>query len=373
MYGITQNAETLEYGIVMEFAEHGDMRKYLSTNFHSTGWSNKLDIASHIALGLDSIHSSGMVHRDLHSGNILQPFINRVDIGDLGLCQPVNHTATTTEEKKIYGVIPYIPPEVLKGETFTTAGDIYSLGMILWELATGKPPFYDCSHDHILIMAILNGQRPMITFPLIPPLIAEIIVKCWDFNPKNRPTAREVWRKLWKLREVYDEKSKTKRAKVKQFLESDKYVTEILKNDSTTTNPTHIHPGAVYTSRLLTAQMPDFSKGLVYLPEDEYVKEMRSNDSKLIYKREGIESIRIRFWRNLIRQTPLKDQVIGFFYTTYVGIDNYKDGNTFELSDGELHKLTFKAIERIDVEEIVTGTKRVKSFSMKSLWIFQDF
>ncbi|KAG9292745.1 hypothetical protein G9A89_008333 [Geosiphon pyriformis] len=88
-------------------------------------------------------------------------------------------------------------------------------------------------------------------------------------------------------------------------------------------------------------------------PREEYpvpcLLFQQSNDSKLIYKREGIESIRIRFWRNLIRQTPLKDS-IGLFYTTYVGIDNYQDGKTFKLSDGELHKLTFKSIERIDVE-----------------------
>ncbi|KAG9300783.1 hypothetical protein G9A89_023581 [Geosiphon pyriformis] len=158
--GITQNAETLEYGIVMKFARHGDMRKYLSTNFHYTSWSNKFEIAIRIASGLDSIHSSGMVHRDLHSGNILQFDKHLVNIGDLGLCQTTNHEATTTtittEEKKIFGVIPYIPPEVLRGEKFTTAGDIYSLGMLLWELSTGKPPFHDCPHDEILIMAILN-------------------------------------------------------------------------------------------------------------------------------------------------------------------------------------------------------------------------
>ncbi|KAG9305877.1 hypothetical protein G9A89_016529 [Geosiphon pyriformis] len=289
IYGITQNAETLEYGIVMEFAEHGDMRKYLSTNFHSTSWSDKLRIVHQLVIGLDSIHSSGMVHRDLHSGNILQSNTYSVNIGDLGLCQSVNNNEATTrgkatEEKKgIFGVIPYIPPEVLRGEKFTTAGDIYSLGMLLWELATGKPPFHDRSHDHLLIMDILNGQRPEITFPLIPPSIAEIIIKCWDVNPENRPTAKEVDKKLEELWEIYkqylakmstDEVSKTV---CRQFLESQNYIKEMWKNDATTnylttktttTTTTVIHPGAVYTSRLLTAQIVDFSKELVYLPED---------------------------------------------------------------------------------------------------------
>ncbi|KAG9289089.1 hypothetical protein G9A89_022398 [Geosiphon pyriformis] len=89
----------------------------------------------------------------------------------------------------------------------------------------------------------------------------------------------------------------------------------------------------------------------------------RSNDSRLIYKREGIESIRIRFWGN--RKTPLKDPVIGFFYITNVGVDNYQEGNTFELRDGELHKLTFKAIERIDVEGNSHWYKESEKFQHK--------
>ncbi|KAG9306477.1 hypothetical protein G9A89_008413, partial [Geosiphon pyriformis] len=309
IYGITQNAETLEYGIVMPFAELGDMRKYLSTNFHSMSWDGKLRIAGDIAVELKKIHSSGMVHRDLHSGNILQFSRFLTNFVDYGLCQPVKNEATTTkEEKKIYGVIPYIPPEVLRGEKFTLAGDIYSYGMLLWELSTGKPPFYDCKHDHILIMAILNGQRPKITSPLIPPCIAEIIVKCWDPNPKNRPTVEEVRHKIWELQRMYDrfrfknytdeestdekptdevfpdevliymafsyEESKTVSL---QFIESEKYVKEMAESDdSTTTNQstttmttttTRIHPGAVYTSRVLTLQMIQETKELVFLPK----------------------------------------------------------------------------------------------------------
>ncbi|KAG9292732.1 hypothetical protein G9A89_008320 [Geosiphon pyriformis] len=267
IYGITQNAETLEYGIVMELAKHGDMRKFLSTNFHFMNWRDKLMIAFRIAEGLESIHFSGMVHRDLHSGNILQLTNKYINIGDLGLCQSINNEATTTttteratEKKKIYGVIPYIPPEVLRGENFTLAGDIYSCGMLLWELATGKPPFHDRSHDYLLIMDILNGIRPEITSPFIQPSIAEIIVKCWDVNPENRPTAFELGKKFEEF-EVWNS----------EFVESDKYIREMLKKDSTTNySTTRIHPGAVYTSRLLTAQMVDFSKELVYLPENNF-------------------------------------------------------------------------------------------------------
>ncbi|KAG9302806.1 hypothetical protein G9A89_009583 [Geosiphon pyriformis] len=93
--GITQNAETLEYGIVIPFAKLGDMRKYLTTNFHSTSWEIKLNIAHDIAIGLKTIHSSGMVHRNLNSGNILLVLDYYPRIGDLGLYQPTNHQTTT--------------------------------------------------------------------------------------------------------------------------------------------------------------------------------------------------------------------------------------------------------------------------------------
>ncbi|KAG9289273.1 hypothetical protein G9A89_007518 [Geosiphon pyriformis] len=274
IYGITQNAETLEYGIVMEFANHGDLRIYLSTNFHSASWLDKLRIVHGIVNGLEEIHSSGTVHRNLHPGNILlveNLFGCKPRIGDLGLSQPTNpqtttettastsNSETTTSSRTTAAATTTITTTTKTITTITTKTTTdekryMDFGMILWELVTGKPPFHDYSHDNILIMAILNGARPKITFPLIPPSIAEIIKKCWHPNPKNRPTAKEVEKKLEEL-EYIDEEFENEN----QFKESEKYVKEMLKNDSKTT--THIHPGAVYTSRPLILQMMDFSKG----------------------------------------------------------------------------------------------------------------
>ncbi|KAG9298441.1 hypothetical protein G9A89_008705 [Geosiphon pyriformis] len=257
--GITQNSETLDYGIVMEFTKHGDIRKYLSTNFHSTSCKDKLYITWSIASGLEEIHSSDMVHHDLHPCNILLLRNNYLKIGDLGLCQPVNKetnsnneaiiTETATEKKKIYGVIPYIPPEVLRGEKFTEKVEIYSFSMLLWELVTGKPPFHNRSNDHIPIMATLNVQRPKITSPLIPPCYAELIKKCWDVNPKNRPTAVEVWDKLRELRSSCRS----------EFMESDKYLEEQHHN-KLLDNKQQQFIQEQFITGLLTAQMVDFSR-----------------------------------------------------------------------------------------------------------------
>ncbi|KAG9294779.1 hypothetical protein G9A89_004054 [Geosiphon pyriformis] len=168
---ITQNPKTLEYGFVTEFAGNGDMRHYISLNFYSISWVSKLAIAKDIAEGLDW-----------------------AIIGDLGLCQHENDEKT---EKEIFGVIPYIPPEVTKGEKFLTAGDIYSFAILLWELS-GKPPFTDRPHDAGLVIDILNGLRPEIT-SLVPPCIVTIIEMCWNPNPSCRPTAEELMGKLHNL------------------------------------------------------------------------------------------------------------------------------------------------------------------------------
>ena len=113
---------------------------------------------------LESIHRANVVHRDFHSGNILLDLDNQKryqwHIGDLGLSQPADNSISNNE---IYGVIPYIAPEIFKGSKFSRESDVYSFGMIMWELTTGRKPFADVEHDHILIYQIINGKQPEIT------------------------------------------------------------------------------------------------------------------------------------------------------------------------------------------------------------------
>ena len=86
--------------------------------------------------------------------------IDQYLICDLGLSQPANNTLSNNE---IYGVIPYIAPEILKGSKFSKESDIYSMGMIMWELTTGCKPFANIEHDTDLIYRIIDGKRPEIT------------------------------------------------------------------------------------------------------------------------------------------------------------------------------------------------------------------
>ena len=148
------------------------------------------------------IHKKNYIHHDLHSGNIFSYSINNSSIGDLGLCQQLDDT------NEIFGVIPYLAPEVLSGKPYTEKSDIYSLGMIMWEYTTGKKPFYNRSHNHCLILDILEGKRPEITEDT-PEFYAGLMKKCWDpksekylideKNHKNHPESFYTSRPLSKL------------------------------------------------------------------------------------------------------------------------------------------------------------------------------
>src|SRR5438552_1359240 len=109
-YGITNDLKTNSFVMIMNYASDGNLRHYLNNSFNSMNWTKKLDILCDIINGLKNIHDNGLIHHDFHCSNILN------DSGfytDLGLCQPANVNPSQNDEKKIYGVLPYVAPEVL--------------------------------------------------------------------------------------------------------------------------------------------------------------------------------------------------------------------------------------------------------------------
>jgi serine/threonine protein kinase len=124
----------------------------------------------------------------LHSGNILLDYTDSKYISDFGLSRPVTKTINSNE---IYGVIPYIAPEVLRGKPYTKAADIYSFGIIMWEFTSGIPAFNDRSHDFDLSLDICIGLRPKI-IEGTPPVYARLMKRCWNSDPNKRPTVDEL-------------------------------------------------------------------------------------------------------------------------------------------------------------------------------------
>jgi serine/threonine protein kinase len=202
-YGISRNPKSKNYVMVMNYLEGGDLRKFLESNYEKLNFESKLMKASNIATGLVAIHKQGLVHKDLHPGNVLSNnimgVIEQCFITDLGLCQPVNDVINN----KVYGFLPYLAPEILKfalsesekknkSIPHTQASDIYSFGIMIYELFSGLSPYYDLQYDQRLAQEICQGLRPNLDALKIPQLLENLIKKCWDSDPENRPTAEEL-------------------------------------------------------------------------------------------------------------------------------------------------------------------------------------
>ncbi|PKY19105.1 kinase-like protein [Rhizophagus irregularis] len=231
------------YILVMEYAQIGDLHNYLQMNFTKIDWREKIFILYNLTIGLLSIHDTNLIHRDLHSGNML---ITGYDckIGDLGLSQSANDTLLDNE---IYGVIPYIAPEIFMGSAFSKESDIYSLGMIMWELTTGCKPFANVEHGIDLIIKIIDGARPEITEDTIE-WYANLMKSCWDPDPKKRPSIdiiKDICKK-WDKREYDGQVDQVDQAdlKRKKLIDSKKLGPEFSEKS---------HPNAIYTSKLLSS------------------------------------------------------------------------------------------------------------------------
>src|SRR5437763_14696729 len=219
------------------------------------------------------IHEKNYIHHDLHSGNIFSHDIWNSEIGDLGLCQQV--VDKKGNPNKIYGVIPYLAPEVLSKKLYTKESDIYSFGMIMWEFTTGKKPFHDRPHNYILISDILKGERPQITDDT-PEFYAKLMKRCWDHNPENRPTAREIQKcfREYKQYNITEEKKRIielAEAKRQEIINSEEYLLD-------TKNYKH-HPESCYTSRLLNESIQQ-AESLLNLSSTEIQINNKYDDDK---------------------------------------------------------------------------------------------
>ncbi|RHZ85385.1 hypothetical protein Glove_66g77 [Diversispora epigaea] len=259
-YGITQDPETHSYVMVLEYAKDGNLREYIKINFNNINWLQKLFSLRVLSFRLMNIHELDIVHQDFHPGNILSYNFknNSMYISDFGLSKLIEANPNNPEKKNIVGVLPYIAPEVLSGdEEYTKAADVYSLGIIAYEMITGFPPYPDIPHDEDLAIKICDGLRPKIPFHT-PKLITRMIMRCWDARVTHRPTFEELYVELCKYQKDYRDYLEFGENQDSEIVIQIKKAEEFSANQestntATTTTPLNYqtHPQAIYTSRLL--------------------------------------------------------------------------------------------------------------------------
>jgi Protein kinase domain/FG-GAP-like repeat len=172
--------------IVMEYLENGTLKKYIREN-KPLAEKEIVRIVLQIIDGLHTIHSADIVHRDLTSFNIMLDASNNMRIMDFGLSKSPLITSMTTLGT-VVGTLGYTAPEQVTGGKIDTRSDIFSLGVVMYELLTGKLPFTG-ENEMALIHSIFNyaPEVPSRLRPDIHPCWDRIITKCLAKNMDDRP------------------------------------------------------------------------------------------------------------------------------------------------------------------------------------------
>lgn len=166
-----------------------------------------IELGKQLVQGLSAAHEQGIVHRDLKPGNLRLTTDGRLKILDFGLAQFMTHasemgmTATLTQSQAVTGTLPYMAPEQLRGEPADARTDMWAVGAVLYEMATGKLPFSE-KNGPLLIDAILNREptAPAKENPQVPPGLESVILKALDKNADERyQTAAALGRDLDRL------------------------------------------------------------------------------------------------------------------------------------------------------------------------------
>ena len=181
-----------QYYIVMEYIE-GKTLKQLLKKRESLTLPEVIDIMTQLTDGISHAHESYIIHRDIKPQNIMIEDDGRIKITDFGIAMALNATQLT-QTNSVMGSVHYLPPEQASGKAATVKSDIYSLGILMYELLTGNVPF---KGDNAVEIALkhMKDKIPSIRKqdPSIPQSVENILLKAAAKNPRNRyDTAKEM-------------------------------------------------------------------------------------------------------------------------------------------------------------------------------------
>ncbi len=172
--------------IVMEYLEGETVRDLLAGP--RPPLRRILEVMQQAAAGLDAIHSRGVVHRDVSPNNIMVTRSGAVKILDFGLARKLDALTTIHRSASLVGTAPYIAPEQVEGAKASAASDIFSFGVILYELLAGRHPFQAEHPMSILYNLVSRDPEPLAHLaPECPPVLTGLVERCLQKNPADRP------------------------------------------------------------------------------------------------------------------------------------------------------------------------------------------
>ncbi len=190
----------IPYCMVMAYKKYGSLYSVLKSK-QELPWSDRRQFAIDIASALQHLHKKNIMHRDLKSMNVL---VSKQDdklcasLTDFGLSKVKRETVTlrTHNKHQVAGTLLWMAPEILCGKRDSKQADIYAYGMILWELATRKIPFYEVNPKAIRGL-IINSELGALEIPVkTPSVFVTLIKECWNKAPEFRPTIETILEKL---------------------------------------------------------------------------------------------------------------------------------------------------------------------------------
>jgi beta-lactam-binding protein with PASTA domain/tRNA A-37 threonylcarbamoyl transferase component Bud32 len=174
------------YFIVMEFIDGRALSSILRTAgpMHP---DRAAEIGADVAIALAYAHRHGVIHRDVKPGNVLITEDGIVKVTDFGIARAINTEESLTQTGAVMGTATYFSPEQAEGMGVDARSDIYSLGVVLFEMVTGRPPFMGDTPVAVASKHVReNPPTPRAINPSVPPDLEAIILKCLAKSPEYR-------------------------------------------------------------------------------------------------------------------------------------------------------------------------------------------
>ncbi|GAB2291902.1 Serine/threonine-protein kinase sty46, variant 2 [Dionaea muscipula] len=174
--------------IITEFMSGGSVYDYLHKQKGTFKLPSLLKVAIDVSKGMNYLHQNNIVHRDLKAANLLMDENEVVKVADFGVARVKAQTGVMTSET---GTYRWMAPEVIEHKPYDHKADVFSFGIVVWELLTGKLPYDYLTPLQAAVGVVQKGLRP--TIPKnTPPKLAQLLERCWQQGPVMRPDFSEI-------------------------------------------------------------------------------------------------------------------------------------------------------------------------------------